>query len=182
MTRVIDASPRLANPILTRLLHRLRSARMTTSTIRLALYEPDQAGNVGAVLRLGACLCVGVDIVRPCGFPLSARSVRRSAMDYVADVAVHDDWDAFRRTAARVVLLTTRGETTIHDFAFGAGDTLLMGSESAGVPEAVRASCAAAARIPIDAGTRSLNLAVAAGIALGEALRQTDGWPRGRAT
>lgn len=99
-------------------------------------------------------------------------------MDYVADLAVHDDWDAFRHSAARVVLLTTKGETTIHDFAFAAGDTLLMGSESAGVPHAVRASCAAGVRIPIDAGARSLNLAVAAGIALGEALRQTGGWPR----
>lgn len=146
--------------------------------MRVALYQPDQAGNVGAVLRLGACLRVGVDIVRPCGFPLSDKSVRRSAMDYVADLAVHDDWDAFVGTAGRVVLLTTKGETTIHDFEFAGGDTLLMGSESAGVPDAVRAVCAAAVRIPIDVGARSLNLAVAAGLALGEALRQTRSWPR----
>ena len=153
--------------------------------MRIALHQPDQAGNVGAVLRLGACLGVGVDIVKPCGFPLSAQSLkadpelRRSAMDYDADVIVHDDWDAFRAAApGRIVLLTTKGETTIHDFAFEAGDTLLMGSESAGVPDAVRAEVDAAARIPIASGARSLNLAVAAGIALGEALRQTKQWPR----
>lgn len=153
--------------------------------MRVALYQPDQAGNVGAVLRLGACLDVGVDVVRPCGFPVSERSLRsdrdlkRSAMDYVADVAVHDDWAAFRAAVAgRIVLLTTKGETTIHDFAFEAGDTLLMGSESAGVPASVRAETDAAVRIPIADGARSLNLAVAAGIALGEALRQTGGWPR----
>lgn len=145
--------------------------------MRVALYQPDQAGNVGAVLRLGACLGVGVDIVRPCGFALSDRSLKRSAMDYVADVAVHDDWDAFRAAAGRIVLLTTKGVTTIHDFAFAPADTLLMGSESAGVPDAVHAA-AAGVRIPIADGARSLNLAVAAGIALGEALRQTRGWPR----
>lgn len=153
--------------------------------MRLALYQPDQAGNVGAVLRLGACMGVGVDIVRPCGFPVSAQSlmsepgVRRSAMDYVADVAVHDDWTAFQASATgRIMLLTTAGGTTIHDCAFQPGDTLLMGSESAGVPADVRAAVTAAVRIPIAAGARSLNLAVAAGIALGEALRQTNAWPR----
>ncbi|HZF43146.1 MAG TPA: TrmH family RNA methyltransferase [Sphingomonadaceae bacterium] len=156
--------------------------------MRIALYQPDQAGNVGAVLRLGACLGVGVDIIRPCGFPVSAASLkadpelRRSAMDYEPDVAVHDDWDAFRGAAGRLVLLTTRGETTIHDFAFGGGDTLLMGSESAGVPPAVRAQVEASVRIPIVGGARSLNLAVSAGIALGEALRQTGDWPRKVAT
>ena len=153
--------------------------------VRVALYQPDQAGNVGAVLRLGACLGVGVDVVRPCGFPVSAgslqaeRDCRRSAMDYAADVRVHDDWDAFRASAGgRIVLLTTKGETGIHDFDFRAGDTLLMGSESAGVPVAVRAQVDAAVRIPLAGDARSLNLAVAAGIALGEALRRTDGWPR----
>lgn len=146
--------------------------------MRVALYQPDQAGNVGAVLRLGACLGVPVDIVRPCGFALSDRSLKRSAMDYVGQVAVHDDWRAFRAAAGRIVLLTTRGETTIHQFAFEPHDTLLMGSESAGVPGAVRDDVAAAVRIPIAGGARSLNLAVAAGIALGEALRQAGGWPR----
>jgi len=157
--------------------------------MRIALYQPDQAGNVGAVLRLGACLDVGVDIVKPCGFPLSAQSLkaepelRRSAMDYAPDVAVHDDWTAFRAaTAGRIVLLTTKGETTIHDYAFEAGDTLLMGSESAGVPAGVRAQTDAAVRIPIATGTRSLNLAVSAGIALGEALRQVRQWPTKAAT
>lgn len=152
--------------------------------MRLALFQPDQAGNVGAVLRLGACLGVGIDVIRPCGFPLSAESLkadpslRRSAMDYVADVAVHDDWEAFRLAAGRVVLLTTRGDCTIHEHRFEAGDVLLMGSESGGVPASVRSAAAVAVRIPIAPGARSLNLAVAAGIALGEALRQTGGWPR----
>lgn len=129
------------------------------------------------MLRLGACLGVAIDIIRPCGFALSDRSLRRSAMDYVADVAVHDDWDLFRARAGRIVLLTTRGETTIHDCGFDAGDTLLMGSESGGVPPEVAAACALAVRIPIALAARSLNLAVAAGIALGEALRQSRGWP-----
>jgi tRNA (cytidine/uridine-2'-O-)-methyltransferase len=156
--------------------------------MRIALYQPDQAGNVGAVLRLGACLGVGIDIIRPCGFPVSAASLkadpelRRSAMDYQPDVAVHDDWDAFRSAAGRLVLLTTRGEKTIQEFAFGDGDTLLMGSESAGVPASVRAQVGASVRIPIAAGARSLNLAVSAGIALGEALRQTGGWPQSAVT
>lgn len=152
--------------------------------MRVALYQPDQAGNVGAVLRLGACLGVGVDIVRPCGFALSLaslrsdRSLKRSAMDYVADVAVHDDWDAFRMAAVgRIVLLTTKGDTTIHGFGFDGNDTLLMGSESAGVPETVAVGVDARVRIPIASGARSLNLAVAAGIALGEACRQTGAWP-----
>ena len=145
--------------------------------MRLALYQPDQAGNVGAVLRLGACLGVAVDIVKPCGFALSERSLRRSAMDYVGEVAVHDDWAAFARVAGRIVLLTTRGAQTIHECRFDAGDTLLMGSESAGVPTDVRVEAALSARIPITESARSLNLAVAAGIALGEALRQTQGWP-----
>lgn len=146
--------------------------------MRLALYQPDQAGNVGAVLRLGACLAVGVDIIRPCGFALSDRSLKRSAMDYVADVAVHDDWDAFAAAAAgRILLLTTTGGTTIHDHVFAADDTLLMGSESEGAPPHVHARADAALRIPIAPGARSLNLAVAAGIALGEACRQIGGWP-----
>lgn len=147
--------------------------------MRVALYQPDQAGNVGAVLRLGACLGVAVDIIRPCGFAMSAASLRRSAMDYVGEVAAHDDWEAFAACAGRIVLLTTKGATAIHDYGFEAGDTLLMGSESGGVPEGVHAAAAGRVRIPIAPGTRSLNLAVAAGIALGEALRQTSGWPRG---
>lgn len=156
--------------------------------MRLALYEPDQAGNVGAALRLGACLQVPVDIIRPCGFPMSAKSLRdepglrRSAMDYAGEVRVHDDWDAFAGAAAgRIVLLTTTGEVTIHAFEFEAKDTLLMGSESRGVPPTVRAAVSAGVRIPIAAETRSLNLAVAAGIALAEACRQVGAWPAGEA-
>ena len=152
--------------------------------MRIALYQPDQAGNVGAVLRLGACLDVGVDIVRPCGFPVSTeslkadRELRRSAMDYEPDVAVHDDWTAFRSAAAgRLVLLTTRGAATVHEHDWRDDDVLLMGSESLGVPPSVHAEVPAAVRIPIAHGARSLNLAVAAGIALGEALRQTGRWP-----
>jgi len=146
--------------------------------MRLALYQPDQAGNVGAVLRLGACLGVVVDIIQPCGFALSDRSLKRSAMDYVGEVAVHRDWDAFvEGVAGRIVLLTTGGPKSVHDERFLAHDVLLMGSESGGVPQRVRDAVALSVRIPIAGGARSLNLAVAAAIALAEALRQTDGWP-----
>ncbi len=147
--------------------------------IRLVLYQPDQAGNVGAVLRLGACLGVAVDIIQPCGFALSDRSLKRSAMDYVGEVAVHRDFDAFMEgVTGRIVLMTTSGATSVQDARFLAHDVLLMGSESGGVPQRVHNVAALSVRIPIAADARSLNLAVAAGIALAEALRQTDGLPR----
>jgi tRNA (cytidine/uridine-2'-O-)-methyltransferase len=149
--------------------------------VRLALYQPDQAGNVGTILRLGACLGVPVDLIEPCGFPFSDKALKRAGMDYleIAALTRHADWEAFGAQATgRIVLLTTRGAMPLDEAAFRPDDILLLGSESAGVPDAVHARADLRVRIPQAAGTRSLNIAVAAGIALAEALRQTGGWPR----
>ena len=149
--------------------------------MRIALYQPDQAGNVGTILRLGACLGVGVDIIEPCGFPWGDKALKRAGMDYaeLANVSRHCDWTAFEvALEGRLVLMTTRGALPLPSARFEVGDTILMGSESAGVPDPVHERADLAVRIPQAAGTRSLNIAVAAGIALAEALRQTDGWPR----
>ncbi len=135
---------------------------------------------MGALLRLAACYAVPVDVIEPCGFVWSDAKMRRAGMDYAAQVPVerHADWATFRITRpARAVLLTTKAEHRLHDFAFSADDILLMGSESSGVPADVAAACDAAIRIPISREVRSLNLAVAAAIALTEALRQTGGLP-----
>ena len=148
--------------------------------MRLALYQPDQAGNVGTILRLGACLGVPIDIVEPCGFPWSDRALKRAGMDYagIAAVARHASWEDFERaTRGRLVLLTTSGDVRLDEATFDSGDVLLLGSESRGVPAAVHASAALRVRIPQVPKTRSLNIAVAAGIALAEALRQTKRWP-----
>jgi tRNA (cytidine/uridine-2'-O-)-methyltransferase len=148
--------------------------------MRLALFQPDIAGNVGTLVRLGACLGVPVDLIEPMGFPAGDRALARAAMDYghTADVTRHADWDAFlRRAAGRVVLLSTRGTTRLPDAAFGADDVLLLGRESAGVPDHVHARAELTVRVPMQAGLRSLNVAVAGALALGEALRQTGGWP-----
>ncbi|CUS43407.1 MAG: tRNA (cytidine(34)-2'-O)-methyltransferase [Pseudomonadota bacterium] len=148
--------------------------------MRVALYQPDIAGNVGTILRLAACLGVGVDLIEPMGFAWSDRALARAGMDYVdaVDVVRHVDWAAFEaQVPGRIVLLTTRGGMRIDEAAFLADDVLLLGSESAGVPADVHARADLAVRIPLVPGRRSLNVAVAAGIALGEALRQTKGWP-----
>ncbi|MGZ8348909.1 MAG: tRNA (cytidine(34)-2'-O)-methyltransferase [Allosphingosinicella sp.] len=148
--------------------------------MRLALFQPDQAGNVGTILRLAACLGVAVDIVEPCGFPWGDRALKRAGMDYagLADVSRHADWDSFAATlTGRLVLLTTGGGTRLDEALFQPGDALLLGSESTGVPATVHDRADVRVRIPQVAGTRSLNIAVAAGIALAEALRQTEGWP-----
>jgi len=148
--------------------------------MRLALYQPDQPGNVGAILRLGACLAIPIDIVMPCGFPFSDRGLKRAGMDYAdaASMTRHESWERFEaRRGARLVLFTTAGDTRLHDAAFEADDILLFGSESHGVPPEVHDAATLRVRIPQAAGIRSLNLAVAAGIGLAEALRQTDLWP-----
>ncbi len=148
--------------------------------MRLALFQPDQAGNVGTILRTCACLGIELDIVEPCGFPWSDRALKRAGMDYaaIARVRRHSDWDAFERSLkGRLVLLTTAGDARLDEAAFETGDVLLLGSESGGVPASVHARADLRFRIPQVEGTRSLNIAVAAGIALAEALRQTESWP-----
>jgi tRNA (cytidine/uridine-2'-O-)-methyltransferase len=147
--------------------------------MRLALYQPDQAGNVGTILRLGACLGVPVDVIEPCGFPWGDNALKRAGMDYVeiANVTRHADWAGFEaRLEGRLVLFTTGGALRLPEARFEAGDALLFGSESRGAPEEVHARADVRVRIPQVAGTRSLNLAVAAGIGVAEALRQTGLW------
>jgi tRNA (cytidine/uridine-2'-O-)-methyltransferase len=150
--------------------------------MRLALHQPDQAGNVGTIIRLAACLGVPVDIVEPCGFPFSDRALKRAGMDYaeVAAVIRHRSWEAFAAgLRGRLVLFTTAaGALPLPDARFEAADTLLFGSESRGAPAEVHARAQLRVRIPQAAGTRSLNVAVAAGIGLAEAVRQTGRWPR----
>jgi tRNA (cytidine/uridine-2'-O-)-methyltransferase len=150
--------------------------------MRLGLYQPDIAQNTGTMLRLAACLGVGVDIIAPAGFDMSDRALRRAGLDYLAHVEVKRhasfaDFEAARqRCRSRLVLLTTRAKVSYTSFAFRGSDTLLLGRESAGVPEAVLAAADARLRIPLRPGLRSLNVAVAAAMALGEALRQTQGF------
>lgn len=147
--------------------------------MRLALHQPDQAGNVGTILRLAACLGVPVDVIEPCGFPWGDKALKRAGMDYaeIANVTRHADWAAFEaRLEGRLVLFTTAGAVRLPDARFEAGDTLLFGSESRGAPAEVHARAEMRVRIPQAAGTRSLNLAVAAGIGVAEALRQTGLW------
>jgi tRNA (cytidine/uridine-2'-O-)-methyltransferase len=149
--------------------------------MRLALHQPDQAGNVGTILRLAACLAVPVDIVEPCGFPFSDRALKRAGMDYAGMAAVtrHSGWQAFEAAlAGRLVLFTSSAAVPLPEARFEAGDTLLFGSESRGAPQALHDRAGLRVRIPQVPGTRSLNLAVAAGIGLAEALRQTGSWPR----
>lgn len=147
--------------------------------MRLALYQPDIPQNAGSLMRLGACLGVGIDIIEPCGFVLSDRNFRRAGMDYLAgaDISRHVSWAHFQRErTGRLVLLTTRGAQPYPDFAFQPGDTLMVGRESAGVPEDVHQAADARLIIPMRAGMRSLNVAQAAAMVLGEALRQTQGF------
>ncbi len=149
--------------------------------MRIALFEPEIAGNVGAVLRLGACLGAAVDLIEPMGFEWDDRRVRRTAMDYIDHVTVtrHASFEAFRATvgASRLLLFTTKGSRSAYEFAFRDDDILLFGKESAGVPPAVADGCDARLRIPIRAQVRSMNLATSAALALGEALRQTASLP-----
>ncbi|RQW45576.1 MULTISPECIES: tRNA (cytidine(34)-2'-O)-methyltransferase [unclassified Novosphingobium] len=149
--------------------------------MRIALFEPEIAGNVGAVLRLGACLGVAVDLIEPMGFVWDDRRVRRAAMDYIDHVSIarHAGFDAFRETAGsnRLVLFTTKASQSVYDFAFAPDDILLFGKESAGVPVTVADACQARVRIPMRPQVRSMNLASSAALALGEALRQTQALP-----
>jgi tRNA (cytidine/uridine-2'-O-)-methyltransferase len=153
--------------------------------MRLALYQPDIPQNTGTILRLSACLGVAIDLIGPAGFDFSDRSFRRAGLDYLdhAEIARHESFAAFEAGLAsadppqRLVLLTTHAVDTHIGFAFRASDVLLLGRESGGVPEAVHRRADARVRIPMRPGLRSLNIAVAAAMVLGEALRQTDGFP-----
>jgi tRNA (cytidine/uridine-2'-O-)-methyltransferase len=145
--------------------------------VRLALYQPDIPQNTGAMMRLAACLGVPLDIIEPCGFILDDRRLRRAGMDYIDHLEMkrHASWDRFvnETKSGRLVLLTTRGSVPYLDFRFQPGDVLLMGSESSGVPDEVADAVDARIRIPMKPGLRSLNVALAAAMVLGEALRQT---------
>jgi tRNA (cytidine/uridine-2'-O-)-methyltransferase len=151
--------------------------------MRIALYEPDIAQNTGTILRLCACLGVEAHIIEPAGFPTADRAFRRAGMDYLDQVAIvrHMSWNAFatwRKTAGgRLLLLTTHATTSYLDHAFHADDILLLGRESAGVPDKVHQAANARLTIPMRPGLRSLNVAVAAAMVIGEALRQTTGFP-----
>lgn len=150
--------------------------------MRLALFQPDIPQNAGAILRLAACMGVCVDLIEPAGFILSDRQLRRAGMDYLDHVTLvrHSSWDAYSRTrTGRLVLLTTKSQQAFTDFAFTGSDTLLLGRESAGVPEAVRDAADARLCIPMTPAARSLNVALAAAMVLSEALRQTGRFPGG---
>ena len=148
--------------------------------MRLALFEPDIPQNAASLLRTCACLGVPVDIVEPCGFLFSDTGFKRAGLDYVerADIVRHPDWASFRaKVAGRLVLLTTKAPLPYTAFGFAADDTLLVGRESAGVPDFVHQGADARVLVPMRTGLRSLNVAQAASMVLGEALRQTKGFP-----
>jgi tRNA (cytidine/uridine-2'-O-)-methyltransferase len=148
--------------------------------MRIALHQPEIAGNVGTILRLAACLGIAVDVVEPCGFAFGDRALARAGMDYAerAVVARHADWAAFRAaTPGRLMLFTTAGDVRLPDARFAPDDVLLFGSEGAGAPRHVHDSATQRLRIPIAADARSLNLAIAVAMGAAEALRQTGGWP-----
>ena len=151
--------------------------------MRIALYQPDIPQNTGTILRLAACLGVAVDLIEPCGFVWDDRRLRRAGLDYLdaAMLTRAPSWAAFegwrRAERRRLVLLTTRGAQGYHEVGYRPGDVLLGGRESAGVPDEVHASAELCVRVPMVAGRRSLNLVTALAIVLGEALRQTEGFP-----
>lgn len=148
--------------------------------MRIALYQPDIPQNAGATFRLAACLGLPVDLIEPAGFVMSNSNLRRAGMDYLSEVEIvrHISWDRYLAEAppARLVLLTTRAKQRHIDFAFKADDTLLVGQESSGVPDAVHDRADARLRVPMRPETRSLNVVTALTLVLGEALRQIDGF------
>lgn len=147
--------------------------------MRIALYQPDIPQNTGAILRLSACFGIDVEIIGPAGFSLTDKALRRAGMDYIetARMSQHDSFDDFLKTKpGRLILFTTSAEQSYLDFTYSPDDTLLMGRESAGVPQEVHDIADARLAIPIQKNTRSLNVAVSAAIVLSEAMRQTDGF------
>jgi tRNA (cytidine/uridine-2'-O-)-methyltransferase len=151
--------------------------------MRLAFFQPDIPQNLGGAVRLAACMRVSIEVIEPCAFPLSAPALRRAALDYggQADIVRRASWADFvtapQRAEGRLVLFTTKAVSPYADFAFQAGDTLLFGQESAGVPDFVHEAADARLIVPLAPPARSLNVVVAAAMALGEALRQTRGFP-----
>jgi len=153
--------------------------------MKIVLYQPDIAQNLGAAMRLCACFDVSLAVIEPCGFPLTAKALRRTAMDYAANIELirYKNWPEFIKEfkkiqtedGGRIVLLSTKASTAITEFTFRENDTLLFGRESAGVPDEVHAASHERIHIPISKDTRSLNLVSSASIALFEALRQTHG-------
>lgn len=151
-----------------------------TSLMKLALYEPDIPQNCGALLRLAACFATPISVIEPCGFVISDKRLRRVGMDYLDRVEMtrHESWEAFlTQSTGRLLLLTTQGATAYTQFRYRSGDTLLLGRESAGVPGHVHDAVDARIVVPMAPGARSLNVAMAGAMVLGEALRQTDGFP-----
>jgi tRNA (cytidine/uridine-2'-O-)-methyltransferase len=151
--------------------------------MRLALFQPDIPQNVGAAIRLSACFGLSLDIIEPCAFPVSDKSLKRAALDYgpLAAISRHDSWTSFlaapERRAGRLVLFSTRGAVRIDEFVFEPLDTLLFGQESRGAPDFVHDAADACVMIPIQTGARSLNLSVSAGIGLFQGLATTDALP-----
>ena len=146
--------------------------------LRIALYQPDIAGNTGTILRFAACLGLSVDIIEPAGFPLSDKALKRAGMDYLEMAALtrHIDWNAFedwrKKDGRRLMLLSTKATTPYTSFSFADGDILLFGRESAGVPDAVHQAADARLTIPMQPGTRSINVALSVAMVAGEAIRQ----------
>lgn len=155
--------------------------------MRLALFQPDIPQNTGTLLRLGACLDLPIDIIEPCGFIFNEKAMKRAGMDYLnmASYRRHNSWQDFLACRTfhpekygRIVLLTTHAEKLYTNFKFEPNDIILMGRESAGVPEAVHQAADARLLIPMNKNARSINVAVAAVMVVGEALRQTDLFPK----
>ena len=155
--------------------------------MRLALYQPDIPQNTGTLLRLGACLDLAIDIIEPCGFLFNEKAMRRAGMDYLefSNYRRHNSWNDFliyreqnTKEYGRIILLTTKGSQSFVDFKFKDNDIILMGRESAGVPENVHQKADARLLIPMNPNARSINMAVSAAMAVTEALRQTDGFPK----
>ena len=152
--------------------------------MRLALYQPDIPQNLGAAIRLAACLGVGLDVIEPCGFPLTDPALKRAALDYgeAARISRHPSFAAFRaapeRSDGRLVLVETDGAVRFQDFQFSSGDTLILGRESAGSDGALYSAAQVSIRIPMRPGLRSLNVVTAGAVALTEAMRQTGAWEK----
>jgi tRNA (cytidine/uridine-2'-O-)-methyltransferase len=157
--------------------------------LSIAMFEPDIPQNTGSMIRLCACMNTTLHIIEPCGFPLNNKLLQRAAMDYIEHVRLerHMSWQHFLdykqiQKASRLLLLSTHASSMYTEFSYQPGDILLLGRESAGVPDYVRDTADARLRIPVQAGVRSLNIVQAASMVLGEALRQTGGFPGARVT